>query len=132
MFRAKRQNKEKVVRTAHTHILFSSIARRPSPTLVSEDQKTGWEEYAVQHQGWIQDGLDRQGLGKEAAPITEYIFKRNEVFVIPGDGVTWQIAPAPDVPALVNYNSLSGGFSKILDYFNQFHAEVLTRILEHS
>ena len=107
--------------------------------LVREDQKTGWEEYAIQRQGWVQDGLDHQGLGEIAAPITEYIYKRDAVFVVqdegPADpyyGVTWQIAPAPQSPDLVNYNSLSGGFSEILDYFNQFHAEVLTRILEHS
>ena len=108
--------------------------------LVGERNKTAWESYSVAHQGWIQEGLDRQGRGQNASPIVPYIFDRSHhnassrpdmVPAHPDYGVTWQIAPAPAVPSLVNDNVLADHlFNKTFDVLLEAGHAVLSHAVD--
>jgi hypothetical protein len=79
--------------------------------LVTNLTRAAWEEYSVDNQGWIQEGLDF--LGKTASQstrgISPYIYqKTTRAFVpeieLPQYSPVWQLSPAPSDPDLVNFN----------------------------
>jgi hypothetical protein len=79
--------------------------------LVTSSTRSAWEEYSVDNQGWIQEGLNV--LGKTASQstrgISPYIYqKTTRAFVpeidLPQYSPVWQLSPAPSDPSLVNFN----------------------------
>ncbi|CAB9524962.1 Receptor-type guanylate cyclase gcy [Seminavis robusta] len=102
------------------------------PFITGETRK-GWEEYSVQNQGWLKEGLSQQKLATngdnyleaESIEILEKTWGSSPNMTIPeeisklsGTGIVeetglgpyapfWQLAPAIPVPNLVNYNALS-------------------------
>eukprot|EP00529_Nitzschia_sp_RCC80_P007795 CAMPEP_0113497756 /NCGR_PEP_ID=MMETSP0014_2-20120614/30795_1 /TAXON_ID=2857 /ORGANISM="Nitzschia sp." /LENGTH=1255 /DNA_ID=CAMNT_0000391707 /DNA_START=97 /DNA_END=3864 /DNA_ORIENTATION=+ /assembly_acc=CAM_ASM_000159 len=107
-------------------VLRLSGARYLSMTVrVDPLERADWESYSVQNTQWVQEGLDYQGTLAAAQPITPFIFKRDG-FVVPADDlldgqsilssalsslnfydVTWMVAPAPQIPQQVNFDTLS-------------------------
>ena len=104
--------------------------------LVNNDEREKWEKFSVENQGWVQEGLDAQGKTVEAYPITPYIHKRDEDNFIVSDtvadkySVVWQIAPAPEVPTVVNHNAMSTEFFDIVELLEATKRETFSPILE--
>ena len=100
--------------------------------LVDHEIVTLWEEYSLNHQDWIQEGLDIQYFLQEegqpytASPIPSFIHSidndngnasDSRLVVAP----TWQIAPTPQDPIMVNYDQLSNS-----NFLNAFTSMVQT------
>jgi hypothetical protein len=84
--------------------------------LVSKEDKDAWEAYAVDNQGWIQEGLEFQDSDTPApGHIPESVFPREEEegrILAP----LWQVGPAPVNAGIVNLNLLSlASFDRLVD-----------------
>ena len=100
--------------------------------MVHPQQRLEWETYSVEHQGWVQQGLDysfqqqpNNNSTSKALPIPPKIHPNNNNDInnmttthTQFHGVTWQVVPAPQNPTMVNYDTLSApgmeGFVKSL------------------
>jgi hypothetical protein len=80
--------------------------------IVSKDEKDLWEAFAVKSQGWIQEGLEFQGLGdKSQGMIAEQIYPFSDEadmiqdtdFFVP----LWQIGRAPTDASIVMVDLLT-------------------------
>eukprot|EP00934_Nitzschia_sp_Nitz4_P003528 Nitzschia sp. Nitz4//scaffold24_size164493//84634//88676//NITZ4_002330-RA/size164493-augustus-gene-0.260-mRNA-1//1//CDS//3329544120//3518//frame0 len=104
--------------------------------IVYEDDKDDWEAYSEENQWWIQEGLDFQGDGRKAEPISPFIYKYSTSGrVVPDNGpanpyyvVPWQIAPAPQTPTVVNFNSMSSASSSVYLEVDKTRDELMTSI----
>jgi class 3 adenylate cyclase len=93
--------------------------------IVSKEEKVSWEAFAVENQGWIQEGLDVQGLG-EVSPgeIAEEVYPFSEEVDMTQDPEVfvplWQIGKAPTNSSIVmmdlnTHPSFKRMFSDVLD-----------------
>ena len=90
--------------------------------LVTPENRAAYENYTVEHQGWINearklrlpDSVDQESRVYVDAPIVPFLFEADEVFkpsyASPARqmyGPIWQFSPAPFHPHLTNYDPLS-------------------------
>ena len=101
----------------------SIIALQP---LVTNENRQAWEKYAVENQGWVQQGLDYLGDHKNATPISPYILKdlvnftREDQPANPYYAPLWQCYPVDTNEYLINYNA----------YQFSFFANITKKIIE--
>ena len=96
--------------TGSTHVLFSP--------LVLQSQRLLWEIYSVENQDWLQQALE--GTGATAAPIIEYIWRRDvngqpvreDRPPLPYYAPIWQASPPPKDAYGINLNAYD------LDFFS--------------
>jgi class 3 adenylate cyclase len=103
--------------------------------IVAKEEKSSWEAFAVKSQGWIQEGLEIQGLGDVSSgeiadqlyPFSEEVdmTEEPEVFV-----PLWQIGRAPTNSSIVmmdlnTHPSFKRMFSDVLDIEHVLLSEVV-------
>jgi class 3 adenylate cyclase len=96
---------------------------------------SAWNNYTMANQGWVQEGLDAQGEGKQARPITPYIFQYDDLGLKQEDSsseeklVRWQIAPATEDALGINENLFGTPFEGLVNRVQELHTEVLSKLL---
>mmetsp|Transcript_12927 Transcript_12927/g.30656 ORF Transcript_12927/g.30656 Transcript_12927/m.30656 type:complete len:1240 (-) Transcript_12927:54-3773(-) len=115
--------------------------------LVDSQYVSAWNNYTLQQEGWVQDGLDAQAkrdgtphlLAKGIAPV---IFRYDSSQDLESDLkvrvpdtsnatklVTWQVSPVPQDPSMVNQNLFSTLFGDSIDNVG---AQVLSKFITDS
>lgn len=88
--------------------------------LVPDDLKDGWEEYAVQNQGWIKEDLALRGIDVDPGNISDEIFAYNYdkesamsvTFSLP----LWQMGPVPTTSNIIMMDLYTqASFRRIVD-----------------
>eukprot|EP00934_Nitzschia_sp_Nitz4_P002991 Nitzschia sp. Nitz4//scaffold42_size132992//130258//132649//NITZ4_003423-RA/size132992-augustus-gene-0.123-mRNA-1//-1//CDS//3329551790//2981//frame0 len=103
--------------------------------IVTKENRESYEQFTVENQGWIQEGLELQGIPEEdwdheSMAIVEYVLGHSPNMTIPekifalngtesieetGDGPYapfWQLCPAVPSVNIVNYNTFTHGTRK--------------------
>ena len=101
-----------------------------TPRVRGEANRTAWEQYSVNNQGWIRDGL--VDLGYEAdvptRNITDFIYRKTTRSFLPEVefptySPVWQLSPAPRDTSVVNFNLFNHPTFKRLVEFSDFTRE---------
>jgi len=104
--------------------------------LVASSEKAQWANYSSVNQGWIQDGLERRGLG-----IVSPGKISSEVFPFPGSNTpqlgaaapVWQVAPAPDDVRYINLDLRSiPSFDSLIDSVVEKKEPAISEIMDLS
>eukprot|EP00339_Tiarina_fusa_P017950 CAMPEP_0117077830 /NCGR_PEP_ID=MMETSP0472-20121206/54864_1 /TAXON_ID=693140 ORGANISM="Tiarina fusus, Strain LIS" /NCGR_SAMPLE_ID=MMETSP0472 /ASSEMBLY_ACC=CAM_ASM_000603 /LENGTH=388 /DNA_ID=CAMNT_0004804299 /DNA_START=245 /DNA_END=1407 /DNA_ORIENTATION=+ len=122
--------------------------------LVTHDDREEWERYSVEHQGWVQDGINFRyghndsnsnssngGGGGDSiptgGPIPSYLHngvgKVDDKVPAPQRDVyaaVWQLAPAPPNPSRVNFDAfLDDTFRSSYVWINETRHPLLSQVL---
>jgi class 3 adenylate cyclase len=99
--------------------------------VITDDTKALWETYALENQGWIQDGLKLTSRDLEENKITSI-----PTAIYPDKGVgdhylpVWQTYPAPKDPSIVNFDLLSDpAFRRIFNYVIENREPALSEVV---
>jgi hypothetical protein len=108
--------------------------------IVTRKQKKAWEEYAWEHQGWIEDDLHYRGLKDSVHPgqITkriypffsedEYDLRRIETYV-----PLWQVAPVPTNASILMMDLYSHpSFRRMIDDALDVRHMLLSEVVDYS
>ena len=92
--------------------------------LVTNQDRLAWQNYSVENQGWVQQGMDYLGANKNATPIRPFITNLNltseEEPADPYYAPVWQTYPIDKNEILINFNA----------YRYSFFANVTNKIIE--
>ena len=96
---------------------------------VDASDRAKWEEYSVEHQDWVKDGLTYLGLGdRRVRPIADFIYRKTTRSFVPELNFTsynpvWQLSPAPTDTSVINFNLFNHPAFKRLVEFSDFTRE---------
>jgi len=128
-------NFENVVSNYRTIAYSNLIATMP---IVADNQKTEWETYSSQEQGWINQSYAAIGLGRiDPLPIPASIYNVEEGLAtgaLKGPYMpVWQTSPPPKSTNIVNYNLASNSkFSDAFQIVLDTHEALFTQVTDIS
>lgn len=103
--------------------------------LVSRGQKSAWEEYSVQHQGWIEEDLFYRGLRyvkpgnipDQIYPLFAELEDFSNDFYVP----VWQVGPVPTNASIINLDLYSHpSFRRMIDDVRDVKHMVLSEVVD--
>jgi class 3 adenylate cyclase len=118
--------------------LSSSAERVAIAPIVEVSNRWLWEDYSVEQQGWIEDGIIWQGIPipDPVDDIPSRMYKRVNGQMVDERGPgpfapLWETSLAPSDPSVVNFNMLSHPtFSRVFDDVQKSYQPVLSEAVD--